>query len=111
MKDRPEQYLGKRIYKLRASKQPPSNQFMVVNFVLYMWKHHSHLLKISKKDSFKKYKSLFLSQVSDTGQYVCKATNVAGQVDKNFHLNIHGEKQNRNCNIYLKVCVYIHLRF
>lgn len=30
------------------------------------------------------------SQVSDTGQYVCKATNVAGQVDKNFHLNIYG---------------------
>lgn len=29
-------------------------------------------------------------QVSDTGQYVCKATNVAGQVDKNFHLNIYG---------------------
>ncbi|KAJ0065491.1 hypothetical protein NL108_012446 [Boleophthalmus pectinirostris] len=27
--------------------------------------------------------------VSDTGQYVCKATNVAGQVDKNFHLNIY----------------------
>lgn len=31
-----------------------------------------------------------LFQVSDTGQYVCKATNVAGQVDKNFHLNIYG---------------------
>lgn len=31
-------------------------------------------------------------QVSDTGQYVCKATNVAGQVDKNFHLNIYGTK-------------------
>ncbi|XP_061594740.1 hemicentin-1 [Cololabis saira] len=29
------------------------------------------------------------SEVSDTGQYVCTATNVAGQVDKNFHLNIH----------------------
>uniref|UniRef100_A0A3B3BIE7 Hemicentin 1 n=1 Tax=Oryzias melastigma TaxID=30732 RepID=A0A3B3BIE7_ORYME len=29
------------------------------------------------------------SEVSDTGQYVCIATNVAGQVDKNFHLNIH----------------------
>ncbi|KAJ0032742.1 hypothetical protein NQD34_002823 [Periophthalmus magnuspinnatus] len=29
------------------------------------------------------------SEVSDTGQYVCKATNVAGQVDKNFHLNIY----------------------
>lgn len=29
-------------------------------------------------------------KVSDTGQYVCKATNVAGQVDKNFHLNIYG---------------------
>ncbi|ROL43461.1 Hemicentin-1, partial [Anabarilius grahami] len=29
------------------------------------------------------------TEVSDTGQYVCKATNVAGQVDKNFHLNIH----------------------
>uniref|UniRef100_A0A3Q3K3Y4 Hemicentin 1 n=1 Tax=Monopterus albus TaxID=43700 RepID=A0A3Q3K3Y4_MONAL len=29
------------------------------------------------------------SEVSDTGQYVCKASNVAGQVDKNFHLNIH----------------------
>ncbi|XP_040926337.1 hemicentin-1 isoform X2 [Betta splendens] len=28
------------------------------------------------------------SEVSDTGQYVCKATNVAGQVDKNFHLNV-----------------------
>ncbi|XP_074524022.1 hemicentin-1 [Halichoeres trimaculatus] len=29
------------------------------------------------------------SEVSDTGLYVCKATNVAGQVDKNFHLNIY----------------------
>ncbi|KAI3368574.1 hypothetical protein L3Q82_025583, partial [Scortum barcoo] len=29
------------------------------------------------------------SEVSHTGQYVCKATNVAGQVDKNFHLNIY----------------------
>ncbi|TRZ02412.1 hypothetical protein DNTS_034467 [Danionella cerebrum] len=29
------------------------------------------------------------TEVSDTGQYVCKATNLAGQVDKNFHLNIH----------------------
>uniref|UniRef100_A0A8B9H722 Hemicentin-1 n=1 Tax=Astyanax mexicanus TaxID=7994 RepID=A0A8B9H722_ASTMX len=29
------------------------------------------------------------TEVSDTGQYVCKATNVAGQVDKNFHLNIY----------------------
>lgn len=37
--------------------------------------------------------SLYVSsvlQVSDTGQYVCKVTNVAGQVDKNFHLNIYG---------------------
>lgn len=33
---------------------------------------------------------LLCFQVSDTGQYVCKATNVAGQVDKNFHLNIYG---------------------
>ncbi|XP_067846589.1 hemicentin-1 isoform X2 [Heptranchias perlo] len=29
------------------------------------------------------------AEVSDTGQYVCKATNIAGQVDKNFHLNVH----------------------
>ncbi|XP_047443825.1 hemicentin-1 isoform X2 [Mugil cephalus] len=29
------------------------------------------------------------SEVSDTGQYVCMATNIAGQVDKNFHLNIY----------------------
>nr|XP_055041763.1 hemicentin-1 isoform X2 [Misgurnus anguillicaudatus] len=29
------------------------------------------------------------TELSDTGQYVCKATNVAGQVDKNFHVNIH----------------------
>ncbi|XP_005733181.1 hemicentin-1 isoform X1 [Pundamilia nyererei] len=29
------------------------------------------------------------SEVSDTGQYVCMATNVAGQVDKHFHLNIY----------------------
>ena len=35
--------------------------------------------------------SLCLLQVSDTGQYVCKASNVAGQVDKNFHLNIYSE--------------------
>ncbi|XP_056893820.1 hemicentin-1 isoform X2 [Takifugu flavidus] len=27
--------------------------------------------------------------VSDTGQYVCKATNIAGQVDKHFHLNVY----------------------
>nr|XP_061831771.1 hemicentin-1-like isoform X1 [Nerophis lumbriciformis] len=30
-----------------------------------------------------------VSEVSDTGQYVCKATNIAGQADKNFHLNIY----------------------
>ncbi|XP_062920094.1 hemicentin-1 isoform X2 [Mobula hypostoma] len=29
------------------------------------------------------------AEVSDTGQYVCKATNIAGQVNKNFHLNVH----------------------
>ncbi|XP_058494160.1 hemicentin-1 isoform X1 [Solea solea] len=29
------------------------------------------------------------SEVSNTGQYVCKATNVAGQMDKIFHLNIY----------------------
>ncbi|XP_032884067.1 hemicentin-1 isoform X2 [Amblyraja radiata] len=29
------------------------------------------------------------AEISDTGQYVCKATNIAGQVDKNFHLNVH----------------------
>nr|XP_054608122.1 hemicentin-1 isoform X2 [Nothobranchius furzeri] len=29
------------------------------------------------------------SEVSDTGQYVCMASNVAGQVNKNFHLNVH----------------------
>ncbi|XP_072429742.1 hemicentin-1 isoform X3 [Chiloscyllium punctatum] len=29
------------------------------------------------------------AEVSDTGQYVCKAINIAGQVDKNFHLNVH----------------------
>ncbi|XP_029939526.1 hemicentin-1, partial [Salarias fasciatus] len=29
------------------------------------------------------------SEVSDTGQYVCMASNIAGQVDKNFHLNIY----------------------
>lgn len=32
-----------------------------------------------------------LFQVSDTGQYVCRAINVAGQDDKNFHLNVYGE--------------------
>uniref|UniRef100_A0ABM5GDB4 Hemicentin-1 n=1 Tax=Pogona vitticeps TaxID=103695 RepID=A0ABM5GDB4_9SAUR len=29
------------------------------------------------------------TEVSDTGQYVCKAINIAGRDDKNFHLNIH----------------------
>ncbi|XP_067893515.1 hemicentin-1 isoform X1 [Heterodontus francisci] len=29
------------------------------------------------------------AEVSNTGQYVCKATNIAGQMDKNFHLNVH----------------------
>ncbi|XP_077188775.1 hemicentin-1 isoform X2 [Paroedura picta] len=29
------------------------------------------------------------AEVSDTGQYVCKATNIAGRDDKNFHLNVH----------------------
>ncbi|XP_055962583.1 hemicentin-1 [Sorex fumeus] len=28
------------------------------------------------------------AQVSDTGQYVCRAVNVAGRDDKNFHLNV-----------------------
>uniref|UniRef100_A0A670IF80 Hemicentin 1 n=1 Tax=Podarcis muralis TaxID=64176 RepID=A0A670IF80_PODMU len=31
--------------------------------------------------------SFLYSQVSDTGQYVCKAINIAGRDDKNFHLN------------------------
>ncbi|MGH0125472.1 UNVERIFIED_CONTAM: hypothetical protein FKN15_054569 [Acipenser sinensis] len=29
------------------------------------------------------------AEVSDTGQYVCKAANIAGQVNKNFHLNVY----------------------
>nr|XP_033816119.1 hemicentin-1 isoform X1 [Geotrypetes seraphini] len=29
------------------------------------------------------------AEVSDTGQYVCKATNIAGEDDKNFHLHVH----------------------
>ncbi|KAM4812745.1 hemicentin-1 [Urocitellus parryii] len=29
------------------------------------------------------------AEVSDTGQYVCKAINVAGRDDKNFHLNVY----------------------
>ncbi|XP_044528060.1 hemicentin-1 [Gracilinanus agilis] len=29
------------------------------------------------------------AEVSDTGQYVCRAINVAGQDDKNFHLNVY----------------------
>ncbi|XP_047673954.1 hemicentin-1 isoform X2 [Tachysurus fulvidraco] len=29
------------------------------------------------------------TEVSDTGLYICKASNVAGQVDKNFHINIY----------------------
>ncbi|XP_059503813.1 hemicentin-1 isoform X2 [Stegostoma tigrinum] len=29
------------------------------------------------------------AEVSDTGQYACKAINIAGQLDKNFHLNVH----------------------
>uniref|UniRef100_A0A663M826 Hemicentin 1 n=1 Tax=Athene cunicularia TaxID=194338 RepID=A0A663M826_ATHCN len=29
------------------------------------------------------------AEVSDTGQYVCKAINIAGQDDKNFHLNVY----------------------
>ncbi|CAM9592142.1 unnamed protein product [Lampetra fluviatilis] len=29
------------------------------------------------------------AEVADAGQYVCKATNVAGQVDKVFHLTVH----------------------
>ncbi|XP_010130628.1 PREDICTED: hemicentin-1, partial [Buceros rhinoceros silvestris] len=29
------------------------------------------------------------AEVSDTGQYVCKAMNIAGQDDKNFHLNVY----------------------
>ncbi|XP_062437683.1 hemicentin-1 [Rhea pennata] len=29
------------------------------------------------------------AEVSDTGQYVCRATNIAGRDDKNFHLNVY----------------------
>uniref|UniRef100_A0A8C3GM35 Hemicentin 1 n=1 Tax=Cairina moschata TaxID=8855 RepID=A0A8C3GM35_CAIMO len=29
------------------------------------------------------------AEVSDTGQYVCKAINIAGQDDKNFHLSVY----------------------
>uniref|UniRef100_A0A8D2KTM3 Hemicentin 1 n=1 Tax=Varanus komodoensis TaxID=61221 RepID=A0A8D2KTM3_VARKO len=29
------------------------------------------------------------AEVSDTGHYVCKAINIAGRDDKNFHLNVH----------------------
>ncbi|XP_076872442.1 hemicentin-1 isoform X2 [Brachyhypopomus gauderio] len=29
------------------------------------------------------------TELSDTGQYVCRATNIAGHAEKNFHLNIH----------------------
>ena len=47
--------------------------YLYLSFYLFSASHDSSLL-----------------QVSDTGQYVCKATNVAGQMDKNFHLNIYG---------------------
>ncbi|XP_026558988.1 hemicentin-1 [Pseudonaja textilis] len=30
-----------------------------------------------------------MSEVSDTGQYVCKAINIVGRDDKTFHLNVH----------------------
>ncbi|XP_039213555.1 hemicentin-1 isoform X2 [Crotalus tigris] len=30
-----------------------------------------------------------MTEVSDTGQYVCKAINIAGRDDKTFHLNVH----------------------
>ncbi|NWW37465.1 HMCN1 protein, partial [Panurus biarmicus] len=29
------------------------------------------------------------AEISDTGQYVCKAINIAGRDDKNFHLNVY----------------------
>uniref|UniRef100_A0A803W8Y0 Hemicentin 1 n=1 Tax=Ficedula albicollis TaxID=59894 RepID=A0A803W8Y0_FICAL len=33
--------------------------------------------------------TLRIKAVSDTGQYVCKAINIAGRDDKNFHLNVY----------------------
>ncbi len=76
-----------------------------------MCKCHLYLhQKIKMNYYFCKYKCLSLCQVSDTGQYVCKATNVAGQVDKNFHLSIHGEKKNIyiiNMS-YINKCMYIY---
>ncbi|OWK57262.1 Hemicentin-1 [Lonchura striata] len=39
--------------------------------------------------SCQKHFELAEAQVSDTGQYVCKAINIAGRDDKNFHLNVY----------------------
>lgn len=41
------------------------------------------------------------ARVSDTGQYVCVADNVAGSAEKSFNLNVHGECHVNVCNIIL----------
>lgn len=33
------------------------------------------------------------AQVADTGRYTCIAVNVAGQADRKYDVNVHGEKK------------------
>ena len=42
------------------------------------------------------------AQVTDTGQYVCVASNVVGSAEKSFNLNVHGEAGHT-----LTVCVCV----
>ncbi len=36
------------------------------------------------------------AQVADTGRYTCIAVNVAGQADRKYDVNVHGEKNSQS---------------
>ncbi|KAH0618306.1 hypothetical protein JD844_017377 [Phrynosoma platyrhinos] len=56
------------------------------------WYKNGHTITVSSKVGIiadGQMLHIKAAEVSDTGQYVCKAINIAGRDDKNFHLNVH----------------------
>lgn len=48
------------------------------------------------------------TQVSDTGRYTCVATNIAGEDEKDFDVNIQGEQGFTSSECQIKYTLYTH---
>ncbi|ETE60133.1 Hemicentin-1, partial [Ophiophagus hannah] len=56
------------------------------------WYKNNHMISVSSNVEIVadgQTLHIKMTEVSDTGQYVCKAINIAGRDDKTFHLNVH----------------------